>query len=114
MTRLHNLKTLSSDKDIKGIREFYDSIVLDVRSLESLGVEPEHYGALLIPIVTGKLPPEIRLIISRKLGEIGYSFPKLLNFLKEKNQVREKSNSPTHLKKELIQDLKVRMIILLA
>ena len=97
MSRLHNLKTLFSDKDIEGIREFYDSILLDVRSLESPGVEPEHYGALLIPIVIGKLPPKIRLIINRKLGEVGYSLPKLLDFLTEEIQVREKSNSPIHL-----------------
>ena len=108
------IKTIFSDKDIKGIIEFYDSIVLDVRSLESLGVEPEHYGALLIPIVIGKLPPEICLIINRKLAEIGYSLPKLSDFLKEEIQVREKSNSPIHLKERSIQDLQVRMIILLA
>ena len=100
MSRLQNLKTLFSDKDIKGNGEFYDSIVLDVRSLQSLVVEPEHCGALLIPIVIGKLPPEICLIINRKLGEIGYTLPKLLDFLKEENQVREKSNSTIHLKEK--------------
>ena len=58
--------------------------MLDIRSLESLGAQPEHYGALLIPILIEKLPAEIRLVINRKLGEIGYSLPKLLDFLKEK------------------------------
>ena len=63
--------------------------MLGVRSLKSLGVEPGHYGVLLIPIVIGKLPPEIRLTINRKLGEIGYSLPELLDLLKEEIQVKE-------------------------
>ena len=72
--------------------------MLDVRRLESLGVEPEHYGALLIPIVIEKLSPEIHLIIKNKVGEIGFNLPKLIDCLKEEIHVREKTNSGTHLK----------------
>ena len=38
----------------------------DVRSLEAIGVEPESYGCLLVPMIKDKIPNELNIHISRK------------------------------------------------
>ena len=39
-----------------------------MRSLKALGVEPESYGAMLSSVLLSEVPPEIRLIVSRKVS----------------------------------------------
>ena len=48
------------------LRNLYDCVTIHVRGLISLGVDLNHYGALLIPIILPKLPNEVKLIMARK------------------------------------------------
>ena len=53
------------------LRNIYDKITVYMRGLGSLGVDLDHYGSLLIPLMIPKLPNEIRLTMARKHpGEI--------------------------------------------
>ena len=52
----------------KELRNIHDKVEINIRALNTTGVIPEHFGALLIPIVLEKLPNIVRLQISRKLG----------------------------------------------
>jgi len=45
---------------LSSLRLFYDLIENHIRELTALGKFEESYGALLIPIIFGKLPVEIR------------------------------------------------------
>ena len=45
--KLANLRVVSSDANITGLRKLFDEIESNVRSLESLGVEASSYGSLL-------------------------------------------------------------------
>ena len=64
-----NLDDITSDRNTKELRQLYDLTEAHVRSLKSLGIESETYGALLSPVLLAKLPPELRLIVSRKASD---------------------------------------------
>lgn len=69
MDTLLNLRAVTSHHDLRGLRRLYDAVETHVRGLRALGVSAESYGGLLSSILMGKLPAEIRLIISRELSE---------------------------------------------
>ena len=46
-----------------------DSVEIQVRGLQSLGIDSAQYGTLLIPIFMEKLPDELKLIVSRRLKD---------------------------------------------
>ena len=43
----------------------YDQIEVCVRNLKALNIDIATYGAILVPFLNGKLPPEIRVTLSR-------------------------------------------------
>jgi hypothetical protein len=48
-----------------------------------LNIESETYGTLLIPMILAKLPEEMQLLISGKVGKDDWKFWKLAELLKE-------------------------------
>ena len=60
LTKLPNITN-----NVKQLRNFYDSLENYIRGLEALGTETSSYGNLLIPIIMGKIPEEIRRIMFR-------------------------------------------------
>ena len=66
---LLSLEQVSSPHNISALRRLYDQVESNKRGLHSLGVEAETYGTLLLPLLTKKLPAELRLAISRKVAE---------------------------------------------
>ena len=48
--------------NLTSLQAFYDLIETHTRGLSSLGKAKETYGDLLIPIILGKLPMEVRKI----------------------------------------------------
>ena len=53
---------LSLPKVVKAdARELYDKVETNIRALNSAGVKAADFGAMLIPIVLGKMPNIIRL-----------------------------------------------------
>ena len=79
-----------SSTDVSGLREMYDKIEANVRSLQSLGINSEHYGSLLAPIVMNKIPDDLKLVISRKMPEDVWELDSVIGALKSEIQVREK------------------------
>ena len=51
MNELLKIKYVKSDKDVAGLRQFYDTLEVHVRSLLSLNVDSQSYGTLLSPII---------------------------------------------------------------
>ena len=66
-----------------------------------MGVSSEHYGPLLIPIVLEKLPDEIKLEISRKLGKENWKINEFLKILKQEIMARE---SCEFIKRQMSED----------
>ena len=48
------------------VSDFHDKIEMNLQSLEAIGVEPESYGCLLVPMIKEKIPNELNIHISHK------------------------------------------------
>ena len=92
MDTLLNMNTISSDRNLKELRQLYDHTEAHVRSLRSLGIEAASYGALLSPVLLSKLPPDLRLIVSRKVSDANLNMDALLTTFEEELTARERAN----------------------
>ena len=65
---------------------------MNLRSLETLGIEPSSYGSLLVPVVKAKLPNEVNLLLSRKFESNTdvWSIQEMLKELKLELEARER------------------------
>lgn len=61
-----HMDSISSDRNLRDLRWLYDSTESHVCSF---GIEATSYGALLSPVLLAKLPPDMRLIVSKKVSE---------------------------------------------
>ena len=92
MDTLMNMATISSDRNLKDLCRLYDHIETHVRSLKSLGIEAASYGALLSPVILAKLPPDLQLIVSRKVSSANLDMEALLITFEEELTARERAN----------------------
>ena len=90
MESLLKLKPVNAMSDIEGIRAVLDRMEIQVRGLQSLGVDSAQYGALLIPIFMEKLPDELKLIVSSKHKE-NCELNSVLIAVKSEVEARERS-----------------------
>ena len=100
-------KVSGSRSSIKELRNLYDKIESHLRSLATLGVKSEHYSPMFIPIIVNKLPNEIRLEISRRLGTNNWRINHFMDTLKIEITARENCdyvNSLTRGDKEYTND----------
>ena len=81
MEKLVNLPHISSDSSLTEIRKFYDEIKLHVRCLDSQNVKSDIHSALLVPMIMGKLPPQLKLVVSRNLRSELWGLAELLNLI---------------------------------
>ena len=63
---------------VKDLRKLFDTVESHVRSLNSLGINYQHFRPLLIPIILERLPNTIKLQISRKLGKENWNIKQFL------------------------------------
>ena len=89
MNKFKEIKPVQNITDINGLRELFDKLETNVRSLEAIGVQTETYEAILTPEILKKLPEELRILITRKLPD-SWDLRSLLNIFREELQVREK------------------------
>ena len=68
MEALLKLPIVSSVHETKKIRDLYDKIAINIRTLKALGIESESSRNLLVLVVMEKISSELRLIVSRKFG----------------------------------------------
>ena len=95
MDYLMNLEPVSSDRHLRDLRKLYDSTESHIRSLKSLGIEANTYGALLSPVLLAKLPPDLRLIVSRKVSDSDLNMDALLETFELELTARERA-TPQH------------------
>ncbi|XP_057302253.1 uncharacterized protein LOC130636526 [Hydractinia symbiolongicarpus] len=92
MKKLLKLEQANNLTNIETLRNVFDNVETQVRSLENLDVTSENYGPLLIPVLMSKLPEELNLIISRQFNDKDcWDMKLVLRALKSEIEVREKS-----------------------
>lgn len=97
MEALLKLPPIASQTNLKSIRHFFDTVESHVRSLKSLGVPTESYGSLLSSIIMGKLPSELRLMVSREVKEGEWELDSPLKTVEYELDARERSAGSTTL-----------------
>ena len=77
--------------DITSLRTFYDSTENHIRGLSSLGQSQNSYGALIIPIILGKLPMETRCNVSREHSNLEWTIDELQSAILKEIQILEQA-----------------------
>ena len=75
--------------DITSLQQFYDSMETHVRGLASLGKSQESYGDLLVPIIIGKLPNNLRRNLAREHNNLEWTFTQLRNAISKEIKILE-------------------------
>ena len=101
MDVLMNLETVGSQGDVKKLRCLFDAVETQVRELKALGVTSESYGALLSSTLLNKLPPEIRLIVSRGLTDDGWNLDTIPQLFEAELLARERATSTSQPRRTL-------------
>ena len=91
MDALMNLDAVASSTNLKGLRQLYDQVESHVRSLKSLGVKSESYGGLLSSVLLNKLPHDLQLLVSRKIGESEWRLDEIMRAVEEEIQACERT-----------------------
>lgn len=94
MEKLLSIDPVASDQNMRGLRKLYNDVETNTRSLKALGVQPEAYGAMLAPVLLGKLPTDLRLIVGRKMTEAELTLSRLQEVLEEELTARERAVTP--------------------
>ena len=71
------------------LRVFYDSIESHIRGLSSMGIAPESYGALVIPVTFGKLPADVRRNLAREQNRSDWTINELREALLREIRILE-------------------------
>ena len=73
----------------------YDHVETTVRNLKSLDIDAATYGAFLVPLLSRKLPQEMKKIMSRHFKEKIWNFTELMQIYKEELETQERISLET-------------------
>ena len=90
MDVLVKLPRVASMSDIPNLRKILNSLETSVRNLTDLNVEINSCGTLLISIIFGRIPNELRIIISRKFKNDVWDLRNLTDIFKQELFARER------------------------
>ena len=90
MDALLQFEAISSLQNTRALRKLFDNISGHVRSLKSLGIEPESYGGLLCPVLLNKIPQDLQLISSHRISESDWNLDLLMAAIEEELTARER------------------------
>ncbi|XP_024119392.1 uncharacterized protein LOC112140627 [Oryzias melastigma] len=92
MSKLLNLTPVKRSSDVVALRHLYDECEIQIRSLESLGVQSDTYGCLLCPVLLQLIPEDIALAYTRQPNSTNeWKVPELIQFLQNEVQSRERA-----------------------
>ena len=83
------ISKLDQNDKVSRLWSVYDKIYINIRGLEPLGVTPEQYGSLLIPVIMSKLPSDVRLQVARVTTKEVWEVQELLTVIKGEVEARE-------------------------
>ena len=105
INKLLNLNPVKSSFNVKALRTLYDFCVINIRSLNSLGIESESYGSLLgiifKSIILKLLPNDLNLEFNKQRNsKQQYNTTELIDFIRLEVESRKASNLIMNLKKK--------------
>ena len=74
---------------VKEMRKLHNTMESNVQALRNLGMNYEHFGHLLVPVILEKLPNTIKLQISPKLGKENWNIEQFLSAINQEITARE-------------------------
>jgi len=89
-----NVSGVSSHHDIRGLRRLYDAMEAHIRGLKALKVPAQTFGGLLTSVLVNKLPPELRLIVTREMTGEAWDLERLLRIIEQEIATRERAFPP--------------------
>ena len=97
METLLSAEAVSSDNHLRDLRRLHhDTTESHIRSLKSLGVDATLYGAMLSSVLLTKLPPDLTLIVNRKVSsDDEITMENLLRLFEEELVARERASNPS-------------------
>ena len=95
MEALLHVPGVSSHHDIRGLRKLHDSVEAHIRGLKALRVPAQTYGGLLTSVLVNKLPPELRLIVTREMTGEAWDLERLMRIFEQEIDARERAFVPT-------------------
>ena len=90
METLLKVTPVYNGKDAAKLRKSYDEIEVQIRGLQSMGIQADSYGTLLVPVLLSKLPGDVKLEISRGVEDGKWNLDDLLKKLIAKITARER------------------------
>lgn len=96
MEALVAMESVQSDGNVGVLRKIYDKNENHIRSLEALVVKADTYESLLCPKLLKKLPPELKLNVSRKLSSEKWEVDKIMEVALGEIEARERTESVGH------------------
>ena len=85
---LLKLQSIQNDK-ISDLRSIYDTMMIHVGGLESLGILSDKYGSLLVPVIISRMPEEIALQVARKASEGEWNIDEIMQIIRKEIETRE-------------------------
>ena len=83
MDALLQVEAVTSSQNSRALRKLLDGVNSHIHSLQSLGVEQGSYSSLLCPVLVGKLPSDMQLLISRKVSDSDWKLDSLMKAIEE-------------------------------
>jgi hypothetical protein len=90
MDALLQVEAVTSSQNTRALRKLLDGVNSHIHSLQSLGVEQDSYSSLLCPVLVGKLPSDLRLLISRKVSDGEWKLNSLIEAIEAEVSARER------------------------
>ncbi|GIY67287.1 uncharacterized protein CEXT_513241 [Caerostris extrusa] len=87
------VEPVRNSSDVSTLRKLYDEIIIQIRCLESLKVDINSYGNLLLPILYKCIPNDLVLRFNRQNSEGEVTVTSLLSCIKKEIEARGKDTS---------------------
>ena len=85
-----NLRAVKSINQVGELRAMYDQIESTVRNLKMLDVDSNTYGCFLAPLLTKRLPNELKMIMSCSFKNDVWDFSEMMTMFKEELEAKER------------------------
>ena len=90
--------------NVSKLRNFLNTAESHTRTLSNQGVNKEHFGAILIPVIEQRIPYNVRVELSRKRGKDNWKLKRFLELLRieieARDEIKTAGNPPAKSKQE--------------
>ncbi|KAL5490741.1 hypothetical protein EMCRGX_G015918 [Ephydatia muelleri] len=91
MEELLNLEAVTSILNLKRLRHLYNSVETRIRNLRSLGISSDSYSSLLASVLLNRLPPELRVIVTREITDEEWNLAKVMEIFQKELDACERA-----------------------